>query len=222
MNSPDKQEEEIFFGVNEVMEVDLDCLAYLRHSISSNSSNIPENYTDAIRRMYIRVLVTVIESSIARIRDEILEKASELEDGERSVLRDIVYELDDAGRVKERPLHAKLAASIKFSIASYCKVHKLEFLPDYAGTGWQSMLRLIKIRNRLTHPKSISDLVVSDEELGVSDQAEVWFRRTWGAMLHEHTLKLRIKLAVRRTELLKSSGFWDGLASPLRAGKSKD
>ena len=35
---------------------------------------------------------------------------------------------------------------------------------DVSGSEWQSFRRAIKIRDRITHPKSVSDLNISDED----------------------------------------------------------
>ena len=53
------------------------------------------------------------------------------------------------------------------------------------ASGWVALLRAVKVRNRVTHPKCSRDLEVTDEEFQLLKQGASWFRRTLIAMFLE-------------------------------------
>ncbi|MET0168243.1 MAG: hypothetical protein ABW318_25045, partial [Vicinamibacterales bacterium] len=61
-----------------------------------------------------------------------------------------------------------------FSVRAYAEiVHcKDNFFSD---NGWRQLQDALKVRDRLTHPKQGSDLVVSDDALRACHEAYTWF-----------------------------------------------
>ena len=42
-------------------------------------------------------------------------------------------------------------------------------------SAWQHFLTAIEVRNRITHPKAISEFRVSDEEIAIARKVSSWF-----------------------------------------------
>lgn len=59
--------------------------------------------------------------------------------------------------------------------SSVCKAGKCSPTPDYRSRGWQSLLDSVPVRNRITHPRSPSDLEITDDEVAKVREALVWF-----------------------------------------------
>ena len=57
----------------------------------------------------------------------------------------------------------------------YAKSFGSEFKLNLSGQGWQSLCKSVKVRDRLMHPKELSDLEVSDEEILYTKKAIDWF-----------------------------------------------
>lgn len=187
-------EDYAFFTVCDIAERDLDYLSDLRDRINNPSYASLVEELDAIRRLYVRVFITMIEGSVATIKNEILHSADQINDAERAVLRDVTFDLNDKGVPCERPLRPKILSSLKFVFQMFASVHKLLILPDYSSSGWQAMKDVIKLRNRLTHPKTLNDLKVTDTDLKTVDEAEIWFRHTHNAFQVAYIKKLQAEL----------------------------
>jgi hypothetical protein len=80
-----------------------------------------------------------------------------------------------SGRVVNVPYHVPLSRSIPYVFRIYADVHWLEFEVDTTNHGWTCFLKAAKVRNRVTHPKCVQDLVVSDEEVCIMLHGVKWF-----------------------------------------------
>lgn len=53
-----------------------------------------------------------------------------------------------------------------------------EGAPDMQNKNWPSVAKFISIRNRLTHPKTLADLEVTEEEIDDLNRAQDWIRES--------------------------------------------
>ena len=54
---------------------------------------------------------------------------------------------------------------------------------------WQDVLVLIQIRNRITHPKSLESLKISQHEVDVFNRAQDWLRKAFQTMFVDPSIK---------------------------------
>lgn len=54
------------------------------------------------------------------------------------------------------------------------ETHGTAWQPDYTRLGWTAVCAVVKLRNRISHPHSVSELDVSDFEIGVVHLAMWW------------------------------------------------
>ena len=185
-----------FKRVRDVMEQDFDFLVELRDLADDESTDRsialskPKYDRQTIRRLYIRTLVSLIEAMLATLKQDALRAGGSLSDAEKLLLREETFDLNDKGEAFERPFIAPLPKSVKFAIRCFAKTHGLSRLPDYSGGGWRDFQELVRIRNRLTHPKDALALEVTDEEMATADRAEFWFLRANTDLLEEKGDKL--------------------------------
>ncbi len=202
-----KDRDTTFERVRDVMEQDFDFIVELRdlaEGVSADGAialSKPKYDRQTIRRLYVRTLVSLIEAMLATLKQDALRVGETLSDAERLLLREGTFDLNDKGEAFERPFIAALPKSLKFAIRCFAKAHGLTRLPDYSGAGWHEFQELVRIRNRLTHPKDASALEVTDEEMAIADRAEFWFLRANTNLLEEQGDKLRAEVE----ELKKSS-----------------
>jgi hypothetical protein len=106
-----------------------------------------------------------------------LEQRGEIEfsSGERALLTEASYELDNKGQVKTRPARLSLLTNIRFAVAAFAKASAVEFELLSSGEKWDAFRRAIKIRDRLVHPKSIHEFRVTDEDFLIVDDAVSWW-----------------------------------------------
>lgn len=98
--------------------------------------------------------------------------------GDISMLEEQTYDVDGKGKVRKRKIFLKTANNLRFAFNVSAKL-TLDFNLDASGKGWESYKKAVKIRNRITHPKNISDLNISKEEMSTVREAFMWFIDTF-------------------------------------------
>ena len=183
-----------FLNVRDVAESDLDFLTDLLDADTKELPGESAHKLQAIRRLYVRMVVSAVESAMSTFRQEALEVPSKFTDGELLLLKGVSYELADNGKVIEKQAHAPFFSSFKFAFQMLAKAKGLRAQPDYSLAGWQALQHTVKLRNRLTHPKSVLEMQVSDEDMTQVDAAELWFRLANRALMEEYSAKLELEL----------------------------
>jgi len=83
--------------------------------------------------------------------------------------------VDGTGRVKHESVRLPfrdLCAFVLRTAAEHLGINAAEFFSD---NGWERLQQVLAIRNRITHPKKVEDLNVSDEEMLFMREANCWF-----------------------------------------------
>jgi hypothetical protein len=131
------------------------------------------------RRVLVRSLFAYIEGAthcMKRVAHACqFQPGVEFSDKERGILSEFAFELYNkasSGKTK-----MPLKESIKFSFNVYARVHLAKYELN-ANKGWQALIKSISIRDRLTHPKRVDDLIVSDDEMQVLFEAYTWFDKS--------------------------------------------
>lgn len=104
--------------------------------------------------------------------------------------------LDEQGKVKTKDIFEKLEPSLRFSLNIFANVFGSN-LPDYGDKNFELLKKLNKRRNDITHPKSLIELQITDQEIKDSISMFSWFIQTHNSMnknlshwLHESYKKL--------------------------------
>jgi hypothetical protein len=130
----------------------------------------PERVRSAIRGIF-----AAIEGSLFAMKQRFAESAAHtLTPGELAVLREERYTIGGNGQVESASLPIRFEDNIRFAIAIIRKLHP-EARVKLDGSGWQALKKAVKIRHRLTHPKSVDDLDVSADELTCALDGLLWF-----------------------------------------------
>lgn len=83
------------------------------------------------------------------------------------------YVVAENGAVRVTSKHLPTATTLKL-IARIIRRQFPEFSEDFSDDKWRRVLTAIAVRHRLTHPKSIDDLQVSDEDVECASYAFRW------------------------------------------------
>lgn len=126
------------------------------------------------RRIFIRSLFAYIEGTCFRLKQDVklFKKCSPQED---SIISEKSYALDEKGSIKERELYLRPKENIKFAFKIYSGCFGPDFKLKTDGNGWNAYKGALKIRNRITHPKKIDNLKISDGEWAYIVNAHTWF-----------------------------------------------
>jgi hypothetical protein len=98
-----------------------------------------------------------------------------ISEAERAVLTERSYSLNENGMAAESKAKLRTIPNIKFAFKIFARSKEAGFVLDTSAKGWQALGRTFRIRDRLTHPHTLSDLTVSDEDLKDAGLALTWF-----------------------------------------------
>lgn len=131
------------------------------------------------RRNFVRCVFSGIEGITFFLRQDTLGRLADrpdlYSDAEVALLKEESYRLDENGIAKARPLYSRLEANLKFSVAMFFRGLPNKGIPELSGEGWTAFKEGVRIRHRITHPKSASSLDLGDEEMAKVKTAYVWF-----------------------------------------------
>jgi hypothetical protein len=94
---------------------------------------------------------------------------------------DKIYRIDDSGLIKIEKLKVSLRDKLLFSIQLLFKIRNQTLNPKMME-GWVGFLKAIRIRDRIMHPKKLSDLDVSHEDYLNVLETNKWIQK---CILHE-------------------------------------
>lgn len=131
------------------------------------------------RRTMTRIIFSMIEAVSFRMKQLALQHLayhpSAFTAAEAALLREEDYLLESNGKVRTQSARLSTLPNIRFAFASFSKALGLTHQIDAGGSDWQALQQALHVRDRLTHPKEPSDLIVSNEELAQVRKAYEWF-----------------------------------------------
>lgn len=132
------------------------------------------------RRVLVRNAAALVEGFVNQLASFTLEAIKDLPPrvftpAEISILKEEGHRLDEKGEVKTTRNHQTLQSRLLYNTNCYLRLFGLTYKIDVGNNGWNSLKKLIKVRHRLMHPKSITDLEVSDVDVQDSSEALNWF-----------------------------------------------
>ena len=151
-------------------------------------SNLVQTNSAFWKRTYVRSLFAAFEALVHFMKQHALSRRvvavvdsfrsgqNELPVAELSLLFGVSYHVDETGEVKIREAKIPFLADLQFSLRQAREVfgatHNLEKDP-----GWEALRAAVKIRDRVTHPKTLQEIEITDAEIETVNQAYAWIRR---------------------------------------------
>ena len=181
---------------------------YLRRQLVRDFATYVEAHT-----FYLKKVVLVVQQMLFQLiqLDSPLKArlneffSMEFKSSEIQLLREQNAEVDENGGVRSTTKYIQTTRNIRFAQAAYLRATKASFPVEYRSHGWAALREVIVLRNRLTHPKSKEDLIVTDEALENLIAANDWFRATSLGMTQAGNDKLEEFLSLLHTEIRKSA-----------------
>lgn len=140
------------------------------------------NATPAVTRALVRAYAAYIEAAVFEMRQEALQKSRDypgvFSPEEDSVLLEKSVFLDKKGKVQSKDDYQRFVPLVLFSMRAYAKSHGAHFEPDTSDHKWSAFQQFINFRNRLVHPKSLSDIEFTRDDLSQMMKALDWFHDT--------------------------------------------
>ena len=132
-----------------------------------------------LRRTYIRTVFAMIEGHLFRLKQFILELhtslGSELSTAEKALLAEQSFELNEKGIPTKAQKFIPLTKNVKFTFGLFARVFSSSHLSNFNEDGWNYFQESIRIRNRIVHPKTVNDMIISDNEIQAFDKGRLWY-----------------------------------------------
>ena len=170
------------------------------------------NHSDTpyARRTVVRAAFAAIEGLTFAIKQECLHRPDDASKhygaSELAMLREETYGVGSKGQVLTQAKFIPLLDNVRFAMAMYRRGSLEGHGLDLSGLGWQHFRDATVVRNRITHPKRISDLDVLNEDLKAVLGAYEWFMESLVAVLLEVRDDLRSKNSQVQAEIAQIRG----------------
>ena len=138
------------------------------------------------KRSLVRAAFALIEGFSFHLRQvtlATLKDTSFLTEGDRAILREERYQLSANGTPETRDNFQRTLPMILFSLRVYAKNHGAAFTPDTSDSGWNCLRKAVDIRDRVTHPKALGDLQITDDLGSTFSEGVRWWNEALGELL---------------------------------------
>ncbi len=141
--------------------------------------------TQATRRDLIRTMFAAIEGYVWRYREHVQSVISDI--GTIPTLTELAlsetsYSVTENGKVEAQSRFITLTAMIRL-VSRLAEEHCPGLQVDFTQAGWSHLQQAIKIRNRITHPKSKSDLEVTSQDIAITNAGFFWLLKSITAVM---------------------------------------
>ena len=157
------------------------------------------------RRAYYRAVFALIESQIFYLKNYVLTFPEGGIDEETELsLRDqkVIHRQD--GEKRTITSFKSFQDNVVFSLETFAWFYGIEYQVIREDAGWKDLVISSHIRNRIVHPKTPENLIISDNEMLGLDNARSWFFQQM-AILYKKHLRNEVILSRNLKKWLKSN-----------------
>lgn len=157
--------------------------------------------TQATRRDLIRTMFAAIEGYVSEYRAHVrslVDDIGTIPPMMELALNETSYSVDEQGILKEHIRFIPLISMIRL-VTKLAEQHCPGLKIDFSNAGWSKLKQTIKIRNRITHPKNLSDLEITQEDIAISQAGFFWTLKlivevmeASGAVLAQYVVDLKL------------------------------
>ncbi|MBI4811273.1 MAG: hypothetical protein HY800_07535 [Ignavibacteriales bacterium] len=132
-----------------------------------------QNYDNQTwRRAYARAFFAMVEATLYNLKigmffaqHPLVEEEIELLFGKRKSISPSTL----------RPVRMTIVENLTKTFSMYASIHCSNYQLRINTKGWQYFLKSIKIRRRVTHPKSVKEFELSNKEISILIQTKEWY-----------------------------------------------
>ena len=99
------------------------------------------------------------------------------------VLRGKAYSLSHTGEIKSSEKFSPFTANLLFTIKLCGEKFNGSVFADTQDDNWQHVLKFVRIRNRLMHPRTMSDVQISERDVESLNRAQDWIRKAFRSVV---------------------------------------
>lgn len=145
----------------------------LAEDVAQAKQRMENDPSDSHRREFVRTTYAAIEAQLWQLKmyvmNHVLDKKT-ASTHELSALKEESYAINDKGEIYIQPKGYSIKLGLRL-VYSILKRHGNPIQVDFGSSDWKNIDHALKIRNRVTHPKCMSDISVTPEEAECCYQA---------------------------------------------------
>jgi hypothetical protein len=107
------------------------------------------------------------------------------------MLEEVSYELNDKGETKTQVKFIPLTKNLRFAFDTAARAFNVPYKLVVDDEGWSKFRDALIIRNRITHPKVIDHLQLSDDEVQIVADTATWFLNNQRALFRQFINKMQ-------------------------------
>ncbi|HEX7917740.1 hypothetical protein [Rudaea sp.] len=135
----------------------------------------PNNSFQQARRSYVRACYAFFEANNYALKFLSLNFPENISTEDIFVCREIDVDIDESGKSVSRNKNLRFLPNLRFAFSVFARAYRIAETPNYSDNGFADLRSCVKVRDRLTHPKRLSDLLVSPSELSGMATAMGWY-----------------------------------------------
>ncbi len=139
-----------------------------------------ESKSEEFRRMAVRTIFSDIEGIcfLMKVNALLLGQIKNIDfrREEIALINEESYYLANNGKVKTGRAYLDSKSNFRFAFKILARAKKSDFELDVSGTEWNNYQEALRIRNRITHPKKLEDMIISEEDYEKAFKVYGWFR----------------------------------------------
>jgi hypothetical protein len=162
-----------------VMNIQMEELAYINDEYINNIKQKKD--VQILRRLFLKNVISSVEAVVFIFKEYIkikiqtdIEPNYIIDWSEIAMLNEKQANIDSNGSIKTTVNHQPFKHTIRFTFKMIEKVFGLKLI-DFSNNNWENLQKLIERRNNITHPKSLSLLKISNDEMQILAEITPWF-----------------------------------------------
>lgn len=94
---------------------------------------------------------------------------------DHAFLGDMLVVVDVEGNIQIQRDPTKTLANVKRTFRLSAQIFGVDWKPNFGSKGWENLRDSLQIRHRLTHPKSVAEVMVSSNDIQIQKDGIDWF-----------------------------------------------
>lgn len=138
---------------------------------------LTDKSNESDRRNALRTIISATEGLTWICRTHVQSIAEDMETIspiERIALSEVAVSVSETGRLSRQVKHLSMIAAIRLT-TNVAQSISPNIHIDFGRIEWENLKCAIKVRNRVTHPKISTDLMVSDQDIEIAKSGFFWF-----------------------------------------------
>lgn len=167
--------------------------AHVISDVLAANKRLADSDTPSHRRDVVRTAFSAIEGLHWQLKRDVITHLSDvrlptdfISIHERAALLEETYSVNERGLVRTAPRFLPVDHALRLLINVVIRYRPV-YEPSLEDIGWANLKAALVVRNRLTHPKSLGDLEVTDDDLRKTLSGFYWLLALVIEVLRIHT-----------------------------------